>query len=245
MRIRKIKEILFFIIILLSANILSAQSANITDEKGNKQGAWEKKDGKGNLLYRGTFTNNMPVGEFTYYDSTGRVKAITHFSENGSKAYTRMFEKGFKVSEGYYLNEKKDGVWKYFNNDSVVIAEENYASGVPDGIWKTFYANGSIYEEMPYIKGVKEGTWLQYFYDGPVKTKATYKNGLLEGLATFYHPNGRVFISGPYTHNLKDGTWMHMDDKGIAIKREIWSSGFLEAEEFYDKAAERMMKEEK
>lgn len=245
MRVRKIFEILFILLISLPSEVLLAQAANITDEKGFKQGPWEKKDSRGNLLYRGTFSDNKPVGEFTYYDSTGKVKAVTVFSEKGMKAYTRLFERGFKVSEGIYVNEKKDSLWKYFNNDSVVIAEENYVNGVPDGVWKTYYANGSLYEEMPYVKGVKEGTWLQYFYDGPVKTKATYKDGLLEGLATFYHPNGRVFISGPYVHNMKDGTWMHMDDKGVAIKREIWSSGFLVAEEFYDKAAEKMMKEEK
>ncbi|HLO92652.1 MAG: toxin-antitoxin system YwqK family antitoxin [Chloroflexota bacterium] len=244
MRIIKFKLPLLILTVSLITSVV-AQNTNTTDSKGLKQGVWEKKDAKGNLVYQGVFENNKPVGKFTYYDSTGKVKAITTFSENGTKAYTIIFEKGFKVSEGNYINEKKDGVWKYYNNDSIVIAEENYVNGVPNGVWKTFYANGAIYEEMPYVNGIKEGTWMQYFYDGPIKTKATYKNGLLEGLATFYYPNGRVFISGPYIRNLKDGVWMHLNDKGIAEKREIWQAGFLVAEEYYDKEKERMLKEEK
>lgn len=244
MGIGKFKVLLLSICITFST-ILVGQSQNIVDGKGLKQGTWEKKDSKGNLVYKGTFVDNIPTGVFTYYDSTGKVKAISEFTESGMKTFTRMFEKGYKVSEGIYLNEKKHGVWKYFNADSIVIAEEIYNKGIPDGIWKTYYGNGALYEEMPYVNGIKEGTWLQYFYDGPVKTKATYKNGLLEGLATFYHPNGRVFISGPYVKNLKDGIWMHMNDKGVAEKREVWQSGFLVAEEYYDKAKERMLKEEK
>jgi len=238
------KSLLNILFLLLVISQVYGQG-NITDQNGNKQGPWEKKDAKGNLLYNGTFKDNKPVGEFKYYDSTGKVKAITEFSENGTKAYSRLFERGYKISEGLYVNEKKEGTWKYFNPDSVVIAEEKYVNGIPDGVWKTFYANGSLYEEITYVKGLKEGPWIQYFYDGPVKTKAVYKSGLLQGLATFYHPNGRVFISGPYVNNLKDGIWMHMNDKGIAVKREVWSSGFLTAEEYYDKAAERLMKEEK
>lgn len=231
---------------ILNISLTSAQnSMNVTDAKGLKQGHWEKKDATGRLLYKGSFKDNIPDGEFTYYDSTGKVKAVTKFTEQGSKAYAILYEKGKKISEGLYINEKKHGNWKYYKNDTVVIAEELYKNGVPDGTWKTYYDNGTLLEEVIYINGVKEGPWLQYFYDGLLKTKATYKNGKLEGLATFYHPNGRVFISGPYVNNLKDGIWMHMNDKGVAEKREVWSAGFLMAEEYYDKKIERMMKEEK
>ncbi len=230
----------------LNGTVLIAQSGKKENNDAPvKHGAWEKKDPKGNILYKGHFNNNIPEGEFTYYDSTGKVTAKVIFSEKGTNAYTKMFQRGFKVSEGLYINEKKDGLWKYFNADSIVIAEENYVKGVPHGSWKTYYAKGSLLEELTYLNGKKEGNWIQYFYDGPVKTKATYHNDKLEGLATFYHPNGRVFISGPYKGNLKDGVWMHMNDKGVAEKKETWSMGFMTSEEYYDKKLERMVKEEK
>lgn len=235
-----------FATLSLTGSELIAQAGN----KGNnseppKQGAWEKKDANGNIVYQGFFNNNVPEGEFIYFDSTGRVTAKVIFSEKGTKAYTTMFKRNQKVSEGLFINEKKDGEWKYFNADSIVIAEENYVKGVPHGKWKTYYANGALLEEITYVNGKKEGSWMQYFYDGPVKTKATYHNDKLEGLATFFHPNGRVFISGPYKGNLKDGVWMHMNDKGVAEKKETWSAGFMTSEEYFDKKLERMVKEEK
>lgn len=232
---------LFLLVFVVSAQ----QETNKTDAKGFKQGLWHKKDTNGKLIYSGFFKENIPDGEFIYYDSLGKIKARTIFSDNGLKAHTCFFEKGFKVSEGLYLNEKKHGEWKYFNQDSVIISIENYIDGSPEGKWQTFYGNGALLEETTYANGVKNGPWLQYFYDGPIKTKANYINDKLEGLATFYHPNGAIFISGPYKNNLKDGIWMHLNKEGVAEKREIWNTGFLVAEEYYDKALEKMMKEEK
>ncbi|WP_296296405.1 hypothetical protein [Lentimicrobium sp.] len=52
-------------------------------------------------------------------------------------------------------------------------------------------------------------------------------------------------VSGPYKNNFKDGVWMHLNEKGVAEKKEIWSNGFLQAEEYYDKKLERSVKEEK
>lgn len=246
MNFRYIQFLFLSIIFLLITIIAKAQQEiNITDSNGFKQGFWQKKDLNGTLIYSGNFNNNVPEGDFIYYDSLGKVKAKTIFTDNGEKAYTKFFRKGMMVSEGLYVNEKKTGLWKYYNNDTILISEENYENGIPNGKWRTFYSNGALLEEIIYVDGVKNGPWLQYFYDGPIKTKATYINGKLEGLATFYHPNGLIFISGPYKNNLKDGVWMHLNDKGVAEKREIWSSGFLIAEEYYDKALEKMSKEEK
>lgn len=233
------------ILFITVANGQNSDSLNTVDSKGLKQGKWEKVDVTGRLLYKGQFNNDIPEGTFTYYDSLGKVKAITEFFDNGSRAYSTIFNKGLKVSEGEYIKEKKNGLWKFYNEDSIVIAEENYLNGIPNGTWKIFYHDGSLLEEVQYINGVKEGNWIQYFADGAIKTKAIYKKGKLEGLATFYHPNGRVFISGPYTNNLKDGIWMHLDNKGVTEKREVWSGGYLQLEEYFDKATERMVKEEK
>ncbi len=244
-----IKKIIFTfltgILIITSSYGQVDESLNLVDGKGLKQGKWEKTDTHGRILYQGQFVDDIPFGTFTYYDSVGKVKAITEFFNKGSRAYTKIFDKGFIVSEGEYIKEQKNGLWKFYNQDSIVIAEENYINGIPHGTWKIYYHDGNLLDEVQYVNGTKEGNWIQYFSDGAVKTKATYKKGKLEGLATFYHPNGRVFISGPYINNLKDGIWMHLDDKGVTEKREVWTGGFLKSEEYYNKATERMVKEEK
>jgi len=248
---RMITVIFIFLLAFLNLNSM-AQSPdaisdiNKTDGKGQKQGSWKKTDKDGRLIYSGTFLEDKPTGRFVYYDTTGAVKAESQFSEKGSKAYAIAFYiSGIKMSEGLYVNEKRDSVWNFYNEEGILISEETYRIGKAEGTWKTYYANKSMLEEVSYHNGIKEGLWKQYFFDGPVKLNATFKNGKLEGLATFFHPNGRVMVSGPYTNNLKDGVWMHINDKGVAEKREVWSAGFLTLEEYYDKAVEKMVKEEK
>jgi antitoxin component YwqK of YwqJK toxin-antitoxin module len=248
---RTITIIFIFLLAFLNLEIIAQSSdgisdINITDGKGQKQGPWKKTDKEGRLIYSGSFLDNKPTGRFIYYDTTGAVKAESQFKEQGTKAYTVTFYRsGVKLSEGLYINEKRDSIWHFYNEEGILISEETYRDGKAEGIWKTYYANKSILEEVTYRNGVKEGPWKQYYFDGPVKLNATYKNGKLEGLATFYHPSGRVMVSGPYTNNLKDGVWMHLNDKGVAEKREVWSAGFLSVEEYYDKAMEKMAKEEK
>ncbi|MDY0343900.1 MAG: toxin-antitoxin system YwqK family antitoxin [Lentimicrobium sp.] len=226
---------------------LSAQdSLNQMDENGRRQGAWQKTDPLGRLIYKGNFENDKPQGTFIYFDTTGKVKAETRYSANGNEAFTTSYyPNGRKMSEGLYLNEKREGEWKFFNQDTILISEEHYENGQGVGVWKNFYQNGALLEEITYKNGVKDGPWKQYYYDGPLKLSAKYINGKLEELATFYHPNGRVMISGPYKSHRKDGVWMYMDDKGVAEKKEVWADGFLMAEEYYNKELERMVKEEK
>lgn len=230
----------------MAQSIQVAEDINQTDVKGRKQGSWQKTDKLGRLVYTGSFLDDKPTGHFTYYDTTGKVRAESEFTENGTKTFTTSFYRGGgKMSEGLYLSEKREGIWKFYNEAGVLVAEETYHNGLGEGIWKTYYGNGAILDETSYRNGVKEGTWKQFYYDGPVKLNATYKNGKLEGLATFYHANGRVMVSGPYVNNFKDGIWMHINEKGVAEKKEIWSNGFLQVEEYYDKEVERMTKEEK
>jgi antitoxin component YwqK of YwqJK toxin-antitoxin module len=250
MKRRYLSIIFSFALIIsqFSGNFAFAQSANSnqTDKQGLKQGKWNKTDASGRLIYQGEFIDDKPVGKFVYYDSTGKVKAISEFSENGTRAYATTFNRmGKKSSEGLYLNEKREGNWKFYNEEEILLSEENYENGIASGIWKNYYQNGNLLEEITYKNGKKDGPWKQYFHDGPEKLRATYRNGKLEGLATFFHPNGRVMISGPYVNNFKDGVWMHLNDKGVAEKKEVWSNGFLVVEEYYDKARERMVKEEK
>lgn len=237
---------LFIVTSILPDKAAQAQTMNQVDAKGMKQGDWRKTDANGRLIYEGTFKDNKPTSTFTYYDSTSKVKAISEFSDHGTKARTTTFNRfGKKSSEGTYLNEKREGLWQFFNDDEILIAEEFYENGIAAGTWKNYYMNGALLEEINYKNGKKEGPWKQYFEDGPLKLTATYENDKLQGLATFFHPNGRVKISGPYKNNFKDGVWMYMNDKGVAEKKEIWADGILVAEEYYDKALERMVKEEK
>ena len=73
-------SILFcFLVLNLSAQ---PQAPDRIDSKGNKQGSW-KKYVKAALIYEGNVKDNVPVGEFKYYHSTGKITWITLFTKGG------------------------------------------------------------------------------------------------------------------------------------------------------------------
>ncbi|MFA6260220.1 MAG: hypothetical protein WC760_02045 [Bacteroidia bacterium] len=47
--------------------------------------------------------------------------------------YTRYYENGNLECSGYYINEKKDSIWKYYNQSGSVIKAERWHHGHKSG----------------------------------------------------------------------------------------------------------------
>ena len=139
-----------FFYLFLSTVILtySQDTINITDASGKKQGFWRKMDKEGKKIYEGHFRDDRPVGEFKYFYPEGNLKAISIILEDGNRTRTTTyFKNGRKMAEGEYVNEKKEGLWRFFSEyDGVLVSEENYLNGKKDGISKTFYGGDGIAE---------------------------------------------------------------------------------------------------
>src|SRR5688572_22691299 len=126
---------LFLVFFPLATTWAQAGDINKTDKAGKKQGVWKKKDAAGKMLYEGQFIDDKPSDTFTYYYPSGEVKAINHFSDKGRIARAQLFHlNGKKMAEGKYVVEKKDSVWKFYNEEGVLIAEENYVFDKKDGL---------------------------------------------------------------------------------------------------------------
>lgn len=105
-----ILSLIFYIQTAYSQTTLS-QGTNInqTDNKGKKQGYWEKKYSNGKLQYKGFFRDDKPRGEFTRYYENGIIQAKMIFDDSGLKSHATLFyDNGEKAAEGNYVNTKKD-----------------------------------------------------------------------------------------------------------------------------------------
>ena len=113
-----------FSIILLGcfwelANIY-AQTENITDNNGLKQGAWTKYHPNGNIWYQGIFKDDHPVGEFNRYYPDGNIKASMEFDVTGINARVKLFYKTGKLAaSGNFHEQKNDSLWKVRLKDAV------------------------------------------------------------------------------------------------------------------------------
>jgi len=58
-----------------------------------------------------------------------------------------------KKRQGFYTNNKKDSVWKYYGENDTLIAEEQLQKHKKNGVWKTYYNNGTINQVITYVNG--------------------------------------------------------------------------------------------
>ena len=119
------------------------------------------------------------------------------------------------LTEGKYLNKKKNGLWKYYDYNGTLSKTVEYKNGRITGITKTYHKNGetairvthlnkksfnvesyydngnicSIYQSR---KGKKIGEWKEYFMNGKIRSIVNFKKGLKTGLQKYYNQEGLV-----------------------------------------------------
>jgi antitoxin component YwqK of YwqJK toxin-antitoxin module len=212
-----------------SAQELGTTHINSADEQGRKQGLWKVYDTDGGLKYKGTYVDGKPVGEFVYFYPTGKVQAEVNNLDMGRVSYIRMYHPDGKLmTEGKYLDKKKDSTWNYYNgSDGSLALVEHYKAGIKEGEWTTYYPSGQVMEVYRYTNDLKEGPWKQYFSDGSLKSEGTYKHDNMDGLYVLHHLNGNVEVSGTYKDGQKDGTWVYLNEIGELQKKEVYKKGVL------------------
>ena len=212
----------------------------MTDSKGLKQGSWEGRDSSGQLSYKGSFLNGKPMGMFTYYYPKGSIKAILSYSSGGQVATAKTYfelmenqnEKDAKMlSEGRFVGEKKDSLWKFYNAFGTLISKENYKNGLKDGSSFILYPSGKIMEEKSYKNGLEDGKFKQFFEAGKIKSEGNYKAGFFDGKYSVYFPDGKLNIVGNYAHAVKHGAWTYFDESGKIIHQLEYKLGKLKDEQ--------------
>jgi len=223
------KQLAYLIFVLaLTVPAFAQDTTNRTDAAGKKQGYWKKKSPEGQLLYTGQFRDGIPYGVFHYFYPDGVTKAVSQYSSDGKTTQTKTyFTNGRIMAEGKFVNEKREGLWKFYTEtDGLLISEENYLDGKKDGISKNYYAGKGIAELSTFKNGIHEGLWEQYFPDGKVKFRCTYAADKKEGPVTGYSSSGQVVMSGTYKNGAPEGIWTYYDEKGKVTRKETYERGY-------------------
>ena len=218
-------NILKILLVILIANVLTlnAQQTNQINASGEKEGKWVKYFDNGNIKYEGQFHNDKPLGMFTYYYNTGEIKAINNFSEDGIITYNTTLYKSNKImTEGKYVNQKKDSTWNYYSDETnLIISKENYSHGVLNGESITYYLDsGDTAEIVVFKNGKKNGILLKYFPDGTLMTESYYKDDMPNGDFTHYHIDGSIQIIGKYYRGKQSGEWQYFDEEGDLVDED-------------------------
>lgn len=200
--------------LLIPVLVFSQDRINVTDKNGKKQGVWKKYE-QGKLLYEGQFKDDVPYGTFKYYYADGKLKSVTEFVQGVHKVHTTMYhENGRKASEGAYIDQQKDGEWRYYSNQDTLIKVENYQVGNRNGLWQTYSTSGVLLEETNYLNNKRDGISKVYYLNGQVQLEENYVAGKTNGRSTSYYPNGNISMTGDHHNGLRDGEWNAYDVNG-------------------------------
>lgn len=181
---------------------------NRKDEKGLKQGYWEKRFSNGKPAYTVTFIDDKPVGTMTRYYFNGNKQVVIEYDENQYGKAETFGEDGKLTAKGFYIETAKDSLWSYFSPQGVLYSTENYKNGLKHGISAYYYKDGSMAQEIEWKDDAKDGIWNKYHENGQLKMKSAHKDDRMEGEYIIYSPNGKMEVKGLFTNGLENGTWL-------------------------------------
>ena len=117
------------------------------------------------------------------------VNIIQEYEPNGNKIY-----------EGGFINNNRDGIGKYYNEDGqYYIGQWKDDTSMGKGIM--YYQNGKVKYDGDFANGVFEGYGKFYAENGEYYI-GQFKNSLRHGKGTIYFPDGSVKYDGEFVNNM-------------------------------------------
>lgn len=211
---------------------------------------------KGEIYYAGQFENGKPKAgtDFYYYHESkpGAVMSIHSFTDDIRVVNAAVYhDNGKPEANGQYINQKKEGVWNFYDLAGVLKNASTYENDMLNGISTTYHFNGAVYKTETYVDDVPHGPWAEFYDDDTKKAEGSNKDGVIDGAIKHYYPSGTPMIQGQYVNGLMDGLWIkflssgkiqlttkYKDGAKIAERREngdfedYWESGVPKA--FYE-----------
>ncbi|MBC7854824.1 MAG: HEAT repeat domain-containing protein [Pirellulaceae bacterium] len=167
-------------------------------------GSWSLLDNDENLLARGEYASDVPIGWWTIWHVSGK-----------------------KAAEGRMRNGAKSGVWKTWYEDGTPQSEVTYATEVTAGkpprksaIAVTMNVRRSKFPlEMSAFP--REGTAKAWYPSGKLKFTGSYQDDRETGPWQLFDAEAKLTASGPYADGQRHGEWTLVDAAGKQTKTQF------------------------
>lgn len=191
---------------------------NRTDSQGRKQGEWGKKYPNGRFRYVATFKDGKPVGKVKRYYPNGHFSSIiTYDSDSDTCRVETYHSDGGKVEcSGKYVNQRREGEWRFFREDGSLVESATYAGGKLHGIQALYYEDGRLLSITTWVDSLRQGPMIKYFPSGAKMAEGAYDVDDLDGKYTTWGSDGKITEQGQYAHGIKVGKWhVRVPDDGV------------------------------
>lgn len=131
------------------------------------------------------------------------VEPLNQVDENGLKQGVWVYfgkdqpEKGYpmdgKISEGGFLDDRKDGVWIIYFKDGVTPRTQGtFKNNRPNGPFIKYHQNGQIKEQGTFSQKKYVDSLARFNAEGTKTYQASFnESGNEDGTVTYYHDNGQ------------------------------------------------------
>jgi hypothetical protein len=107
-------------------------------------------------------------GTYFYKKDTLFCGTMSGGKRQGSWKYFKAHENGYKIIEGQYSDDKRNGLFrKFYERTNQLMYEENYRDNLPDGQFTWWYSNGQVQSRKYFKNGKAVGVW--EFFDNSRK----------------------------------------------------------------------------
>ena len=203
----------------------SREVVNRCDENGLKHGYWKSFYPDWTLHTEMYYRHGKRDGLFKEYDEKGNLCKVKKFIDDveqlleGDKPlhFKREYYSDGKVRrEASFRDNKREGVWREYDENGRVIASQTYKNGL-------LIDNGIVDTD-----GRRQGFYQEFFPDSTLKTNGLFVDGLKSGRWTYYYQNEKEEQSGVYVEGQPDGEWKWFHDNGQLARVESYLKGVLE-----------------
>lgn len=129
--------------------------------------------------------------------------------------------------EGSYLNNKREGTWKYrksYDKDMPVNwtldETRDFKDGLQDGYVKK-YNGDEVFSEQFYSTGVRNGKSVEYYSNGKPDKELNFRNDTLNGVQKMYYENGNLRSEANVTMGKYNGAYLEYFESG-RLKRKMY-----------------------
>ena len=202
------KKILFTSFMLIfNLNFIFGQSNNIIVDKKDLKEIDEKfyeNDGK---LFSGLVGYLMNENDSLYLSvKNGIVQKKTIKKIGRNDAYIEYYNENGQINRSrYFVNNKFEGIAKFYSEKGKVERVANYHEGKREGSDIAYFENGKIKEKGYWINDNREGRMDRYNEDGSFEVIMNYRDDKLDGPSLYFTGKGVLYSITMYKNVEKNG----------------------------------------
>lgn len=142
----------------------------VTLNRGVENGPLTEWDESGRKIVTGNYVNGMREGSWWFSDREGswRIMDFINDTLSGPTHEHILDSTGLTIVLGQYESDKETGLWKWFDEDSI------------------------LYQTVVYIRGEYNGEHIEYHPDGTIKSTVMMDEGYYEGEKKYYNEHGKL-----------------------------------------------------